>query len=138
MRAPLPLLMLALLAPLAGCQDPAPAPGVWNPAKSAEELVIAELSLGARHLTAGERFELSLAVPAAGSGTLTHYGFKHRMGEQLTAIRPALPVVNGGRLRMWVGPLTNVTEAGPLALELWLVDSAGRESNRLAGELVIQ
>lgn len=133
--------LVVAIAGLAGCQDQ---PTGTTPANSgfysqgSSSLSISELSFDSEHITSGERFQATFKIPEAGSQNLTKYGVKTEVGEKLFDIKPALPVVNGGKVTMWVGPLTGLTKGGQLALEFWVVDDQGRASNHLPESLVIQ
>ena len=135
------LFALALLVGLTGCEEPLPpaaAPASGAPAPVARQLTLASLSFQTKHMIGAEIFSADLVIGEAGSGTLTHYGMATRLGEQLYPLKPNLPVIDGGKVTMTVGPLPNLTEGGPLTVEFWVVDDAGRVSNRLREEVVIQ
>lgn len=134
-------LVLALLSSLTGCEEPLPpvaTPAAGTPAPVVRQLTLASLSFQTKHMIGAEIFSADLVIGQAGSGMLTHYGMATRLGEQLYPLKPNLPVIDGGKVTMTVGPLPNLTEGGPLTVEFWVVDHTGRESNRLTEEVVIQ
>lgn len=110
---------------------PAPAPGIL--------LTIDDLVLDARAIIGAERFSLKFRVRAPGSQTLTHYGMATRLGSQIYKLDRALPVIQDGKVfRLEVGPLPNLIESGKFDVEFWVVDSEGRQSNRLKSDIIIQ
>lgn len=131
--------LVAALLGVAGCQDQPTSTGPSGfYSQGSSSLSISELAFDSQHITSGERFQATFKLPAAGSQNLTRYGVKTELGEKLFDIKPVLPVVNGGKVTMWVGPLTGLTKGGTLALEFWVVDDKGRQSNHVPESLVIQ
>ncbi|MFN3428941.1 MAG: hypothetical protein ACK46X_03190 [Candidatus Sericytochromatia bacterium] len=129
-----------LMMGLAGC-EPGPtgasSPTAANQAASTD-LRIQNLAFLHTFITSGERFEVTFDIPAAGSRTVTQYGLKTPQGEQTLDVKPALPIISGGKARMWVGPFTNLSQGGKQAVEFWIIDDQGHPSNRVASELVVQ
>lgn len=127
-----------LVLGLAGC-EPAPTGSAAAPqAQASSDLRIENLAFQSTFITVGERFEVAFDIPAAGSRTVTKYGLKTPQGEQTLDVKPALPIISGGKARMWVGPFTNLSQGGKQAVEFWIVDDQGHPSNRVASELVVQ
>lgn len=123
---------------LAGC-DPAPTGSAATPqAQASSELRIEKVAFQSTFITVGERFEVTFDIPSAGSRMVSRYGLKTPQGEQTLEVKPALPIISGGKARIWLGPFTNLTQGGKQAVEFWIVDDQGHQSNRVANELVVQ
>lgn len=140
------LLAIALLT-TAGCEttvNPNLAPidadgqSTATPAPPSQP-VIAALDVPSKAVIGSESFEISFDVTKAGSGTISQYGLKSRLGSQLFKPQYPLPVINNGHVKLSAaGPLPNLTEAGDLDCEFWVVDSNGQESNHLGFKMKVQ
>ncbi len=100
---------------------------------------IEKLVLPSKAFIGAESIDVYFNVKSPGSGSLKQYGMATRLGGRTYPIKDAIPVIAGGRVEMrGLGPLPNVVEAGKMTLEFWVIDSAGKESNKLTGEILIQ
>lgn len=121
---------------------PALAPGgteaPWFLAGPSAAPRIADLSFDRRLLVGAEAFKAAFDLPVAGAGQIAAYGLATRFGQETFALEVPLPVIDGGHVELHAGPLPDVDVPGTVQVDFWVVDGAGRASNRLSQPLVVQ
>lgn len=141
MHVPLRALALAAcLLTLACDPDVAAAPtGTPTAPRLGQALAIDQLRLPSLTFTAGEGFEVHFRVVTPGNGMLQAYGLATRLGTRTFPFELPMPIVANGKVLLgFAGPLPEQNEAGIFDLDFWVVDTAGRESNRLKGQVEVR
>lgn len=130
-----------LLGLIPGCdgQPPAQPPASSaSTAPSAESLVITDLVVSQKTLVGAEYLDVDMTVERPGSQTITKYGLRTPYGEKIFTFKPSLTVIPSGKVSLQkIGPPA-VSKAGPMTIEIWLIDSAGTQSNVLTAEVTVQ
>lgn len=132
---------LLILGGLTGC-DPETtgtnvpvSSGSTTPVEGA--LRIADIQVAHKTLVGAEYLDVELVVEAPGTGRVTQYGLRTPYGEKTFPFKPALTVIQDGKVSLQkLGPPV-VKKAGPMQVEFWLIDDAGNLSNTLSVELTV-
>lgn len=133
-------LLLAASLVATGCDpDVAQAPtGTPTAPRFGQPLAIDQLAMPSLTFTAGEGFEIHFRVVTPGNGLLRAYGLSTRLGSATFPFEMPMPVVANGKVLLgFAGPLPDHDEAGVFDLEFWVIDTAGKESNRLKGQVKV-